>query len=427
VNVERHPFPPRIRLRIGVSGHRRPPKLPAQSEAPLRATLDKILALIVKTARVPDGDFPAAQSDATSAEFVIVSSVAEGSDRIVAEAGLAAGFALETVLPFVRAEYARDFETVESRSAFEQLLGRASAVFELDNAPDSAERPRAYQAAGFVMLANIDLLIAIWDGAEAAGTGGTAQIVGRAVADGIPVIRIDPQKPDALQISWPQAGELAPARAYAQAQHTFQPADDATVALVIRKILARPEDAKRLLPQYLAEETRRWNYCPWYSLLLWIFAGRRPPLTDFRLPSTDAETRAQWDGYFSILPSDRAQRPAIETILLPAFSAADHLAIFHSLVYRSTYVFNFLFAAAAVALALAGVFVHDADVKAGLITAELLIIITILVTWYYGNRLQWHRRWLDYRRLAECLRHMRVLAPLGIEGPVGRPGSSIDV
>jgi hypothetical protein len=160
---------------------------------------------------------------------------------------------------------------------------------------------------------------------------------------------------------------------------------------------------------------------------LWIFAGRWPRLTDFRLPSTLAETTAQWDNYFAVLPSDRAQRPAIGTTLLPAFSAADHLAAFYSLVYRSTYVFNFLFAAVAVALALAGIFVHDTDVKAGFVTAELLIIITILITWYYGNRLQWHRRWLDYRRLAECLRHIRILAPLGVEGPVDRPRGSIDV
>jgi hypothetical protein len=56
-----------------------------------------------------------------------------------------------------------------------------------------------------------------------------------------------------------------------------------------------------------------------------------------------------------------------------------------------------------------------------------MIIVTILVTWYYGNRLQWHRRWLEYRRLAECLRHMRILAPLGSEGSIDRPGRNRDI
>ncbi len=71
-------------LRIGVSGHRVPPKLPEESEAPLRALIDRILAAIVDTARGAN----------TASAFFIVSSLAEGSDRIVAAAGLAAGLGL---------------------------------------------------------------------------------------------------------------------------------------------------------------------------------------------------------------------------------------------------------------------------------------------------------------------------------------------
>ena len=199
------PVAPRIRLRIGVSGHRVPPKLPNELVLPLRAVVDSILAAMVGTTHACENDFQGIQSESArntfkselnsrlKSEFVIVSALAEGSDRIVAEAGLAAGYTLEAVLPFARAEYARDFATPESRAAFQQLLVTAAAVFELDGAAD--ERGRAYQAAGFVMLANIDLLIAIWDGEDAAGAGGTAQIVSRAITDGIPVIRLDPKAP----------------------------------------------------------------------------------------------------------------------------------------------------------------------------------------------------------------------------------------
>jgi hypothetical protein len=418
------PLRPRIRLRVGVTGHRAPPKLPAQSEAPMRAILDRILATIIETARNPDNDPAGAQATGAGAEFVVVSSLAEGSDRIVARAGQAAGYTLEAVLPFARAEYARDFATPQSRAEFEHLLGIATAVFELDGAPD--ERGRAYEAAGFVMLANIDLLIAIWDGEEAAGIGGTAQIVSRAIADGIPVVRIDPQSPSDMEISWSQAGDLPPAHAYAQQRHTFRPADEATVGLVIQDILALPDEARASLPQYLAEKERRWNFCLWYPLLLWVFLVRAPRLSDFQLPLALADTQAQWKNYFDILPKDRAQRPAIETTLLPAFSAADHLGVFYSLVYRGTYVFNFFVAALAVTLALTGIFIHDPDVKVYLVAAEFAIIVTILVTWSVGIRRQWHRRWLEYRRLAECLRHMRILAPLGAEGPISRPGLDVD-
>ena len=255
VSADLIPAAPRIRLRIGVSGHRVPPKLPNESVLPLRAVVDSILAAIVETTHACENDFDGVQSESAKnnfnsesnsrfkSEFAIVSALAEGSDRIVAEAGLAAGYTLEAVLPFARAEYARDFATPESLAAFQQLLETADAVFELDGAAD--ERGRAYQAAGFVMLANIDLLIAIWDGEDAAGAGGTAQTVSRAITDGIPVIRLDPKAPRAMEISWSQPGDLLPAHAYMQQPHTFRPADEATVGLVIQDILSVPDEQNR--------------------------------------------------------------------------------------------------------------------------------------------------------------------------------------
>jgi hypothetical protein len=214
-------------LRIGVSGHRLPPKLPEESEAPLRSHLDRILAAIAATVR----------KATTTTALVIVSSLAEGSDRIVAEAGLAAGFVLQVVLPFRRAEYALDFETQASRTEFDQLLARACDVFEFDGGAD--ERPRAYEAAGLFMLANVDVLIAIWDGEVAAGIGGTAQIVERAIADGLVVVWIEPTHPNATQISLPGSG-AAPAGAGAGLKGTFRPADVATIARAVDEILTSP-------------------------------------------------------------------------------------------------------------------------------------------------------------------------------------------
>ena len=181
-------------LRIGVSGHRVTPKLPEQSLAPLRTQIDRLFAAFASEAR----------ADAASrhaAEIVIVSSLAEGSDRIVAEAGLAAGFTLQAILPFARAEYARDFGAAASRAEFEALLARAAEVVELDGNAD--RRPRAYEAAGFAMLARADLLIAIWDGEKAAGVGGTADIVTRAIAEEKLVVWIKPSSPDFMQLSRP--------------------------------------------------------------------------------------------------------------------------------------------------------------------------------------------------------------------------------
>ena len=192
MSVATKPPPPRDRLGIGVSGHRLPPKLPQQSQAPLRTQIDNLFAALAANARLDHAADPATK-------IVVVSSLAEGSDRIVAQAGLAAGFGLQAVLPFARAEYARDFATAASRAEFEGLLASAADVIELDGAAN--ERPRAYEAAGLVMLAHCDLLIAIWDGKRAAGVGGTADIVARAIAAEKLVVWVKPAKPGAMQLS----------------------------------------------------------------------------------------------------------------------------------------------------------------------------------------------------------------------------------
>jgi hypothetical protein len=206
------------RLRIGVSGHRGPPKLPAESETPLRATIDRI--------------FAAAAAAAPAKDIAVVSSLAEGADRIAAEAGLASGFALVVVLPFGRTEYARDFAAETSRAAYAGLLERAASVIELDGR--AADRPHAYEAVGFAMLARIDLLIAIWDGDQAAGRGGTAEIVGGALAKALPVIWIDPETPRVMQLAWPRAG----AAASSEPSRAFHRIGDGELATVINKLLA---------------------------------------------------------------------------------------------------------------------------------------------------------------------------------------------
>jgi hypothetical protein len=48
---------------------------------------------------------------------------------------------------------------------------------------------------------------------------------------------------------------------------------------------------------------------------------------------------------------------------------------------------------------------------------ELLITLAIILNAIIGTRQEWHRRWLDYRQLAERLRPMRSLKLLGIAAP----------
>ena len=55
--------------------------------------------------------------------------------------------------------------------------------------------------------------------------------------------------------------------------------------------------------------------------------------------------------------------------------------------------------------------------KFGEAALEMLITLAIILNAIIATRNEWHRRWLDYRQLAERLRPMRSLKLLGIAPP----------
>src|SRR5512134_1691674 len=77
--------------------------------------------------------------------IVVMTALAEGADRLVAEEALALGMPLSVVLPMPRALYEQDFETAESRARFDELCAAAHDLFELPLAPGSNEQAIAEQ------------------------------------------------------------------------------------------------------------------------------------------------------------------------------------------------------------------------------------------------------------------------------------------
>jgi hypothetical protein len=178
-------------LCVGIIGHR-PNRLPqdAARRESLRGAIRTIL-LAARAAARPAG--PCA-----------VSSLAEGADRIFAEEALALGYALLCPMPFIQAEFEKDFlppSALEPASLahFRALLEKARAgsglaVQELDGR--RAEAPSAYADAGCAVLDQSDFLIAVWDGAEAAGQGGTAETLREGLSRHIPIFWIDARAPE---------------------------------------------------------------------------------------------------------------------------------------------------------------------------------------------------------------------------------------
>jgi hypothetical protein len=152
---------------IGVTGHRFLTEFDR-----LEAGIDRALACI-------DQRYP-------GQPWAVLSSLAEGADCLVTARILAQRPAARLIvpLPLPAEEYARYFSTPEARVEFRRWLARADEVIQVPALPSLES---AYWAAGEYVLEHAGVLIALWDGREAQGRGGTGEVVAAARLRGLPL------------------------------------------------------------------------------------------------------------------------------------------------------------------------------------------------------------------------------------------------
>lgn len=109
------------------------------------------------------------------ASFELLSPLAEGADRLAAEAALHCGIRLAVPLPMAQAEYERDFTTAESLEEFRRLLAAAASVFEV-NSSAADDRAGKYAAVGDYIARRSNVLLLLWDGQDNLKLGGTAWV-----------------------------------------------------------------------------------------------------------------------------------------------------------------------------------------------------------------------------------------------------------
>jgi hypothetical protein len=132
----------------------------------------------------------------TAGPIEMVTSLAEGADRLAAEEGLRLGYGLTCPLPFDRVLYEADFTDEASVIEFRALLRQARSIEELPGSRETIETDqRAYAAAGYRVVELSDIILTVWNGKRARGSGGTGHIVSAARSRGIPVIWV-PTRPD---------------------------------------------------------------------------------------------------------------------------------------------------------------------------------------------------------------------------------------
>ena len=188
-------------VRIGVTGHRK-----LNYDMVVR---EKIRGVLAEIDRLMEKKLP--RSPRT---FIAVSPLAEGADTLVAEEVLAwrsGGHAvmpsLEVILPMPVDQYLSDFETQAAIDAFKRLLARARAVKVVK---DTGSRKGNFEEVGRAVVHNCDVLIAIWDGRNSAGRGGTADIVDYARKMGHAIVWIHSDTGAVQKDNWDEAALIRP-------------------------------------------------------------------------------------------------------------------------------------------------------------------------------------------------------------------------
>jgi hypothetical protein len=395
-----HPPKPPLALAVGVVGHR-PDRLPQAAVENVAAEVAKFLAALARETRAA-GERHADIFAPGPPRLSLLSALAEGADRIAAEAALANGFMLDVPLPFAAATYEADFATPESRDRFHDLLGRARSVLALPGAREA--EARAYEAVGLTVLSQADILLAIWDGGPSAGRGGTTDILTFAARAGIPIVHIDAKAAASPRVLWSGLSEV-PSPADAIADVPAARLDEALPQLVkelVRPPLAAAEQAA--LRRYLQERAHGHNFRIELPLLMTALRVQPVRKTDM-FPPTPDRLAVEYAAFAA--EAEGGDMSA----LAQAYGWADAIGVQFAQTFRGAFVLNFLFAAFAVVLAVTSILGHE---KFPFIFPEIALILAVVINTAVGRHQRWHQRWLEAREVAERLRVALPLWALGV-------------
>ncbi len=397
-------------LSVGVTGHRAD-SLPKGSVERLKAQIRDVLLLIAEAGQA----LLLKEQDCFARlplRLRFVSPIADGADQIAAELALELGWELQVVLPFGRAEYRASLANHGARERFDALMERASCVLEL---PGHSERQLdAYVMTGRATVAHCDLLIAVWDGLPPRGRGGTGEVVQLAITRGTAVIHLPLEEAAPARVVW---SAFDPAvLTLADEPGAERPLDRVAMDAMLQGLLMPPPNAEEqdFLRRFARERLRPVRTRIEYPLLLAAAGVNRFGAKDFTNKHCEAQIRDEWRRYREGC-ADPLQISAPIDLLEQAYSWADRLATHFAQTYRSGHIFNFVLGGFAVCLGLSAFMAPH--LKFEFAAFELVITLAIILNASIGSRNEWHRRWLDYRQLAERLRPMRSLKLLGIAAP----------
>jgi len=416
-----HPPKPRFALRVGITGQW-PNELTELRIRTIKAQLTRIFSAIEEAAKEILRTNAAVYAN-DPPQFRLVSDFAEGVNRLDTLA-CANGWLIEGILPSPKEEYVRGLAnsaTVDKDDARTEILEFLKSAANVTEMPSQKPRTkdRGYVTAASYLLRQIDLLVALWDGTQVK-PGETGAIAKKAHEGGIPVIWLSTiiDRPPRLITDFDEKGGAIAS----EADCTEGPLISALKPIFDGPstdpghFSRAPQDA---LIEFYRENWRSRCYFTVYDFLTRVASLRRPRAV-IRVRAF-VEQCSDWNTFFHSAPSANNLADRIRQVLLPRFVWADNLAVYFSHHYRSAYVVAYLLSAVAVFTSLCGA--TFAEQKVIFVSLEFIVIGSIIALILLGRHWCWHERWLDYRALAESLRHGRFLAFLSEFGRI-HDGSS---
>ncbi len=298
----------------------------------------------------------------------VISALAEGADRLVAEIALAEGYELIVPLPMAAEEYARDFP--DTAQQFRDLLARIPAA-NIFVVPDAAVvsptathaelRDAQYREVGVFIAMQCHLLLALWDGVRNNSVAGTAEVV-RFKLEG-----------------------------HMHSDHRALDVDDCGPVYCVHAPRTGSGGSADVPPEWLFPRESSAQLLRTVSSRIDRFNSDS---LEFPVPAALAPDAA------GLLP-ELQERPAGDRLLAQTFACADRLARRYQ---RVTHTVLRLIVGLAVALALTFEVYAEIMPRRALPVIYLLIFSAIVALYLWQKRADAQGRYLDYRALAEALR-----------------------
>ena len=366
----------------------------------------------------------------------LICPLSDGAEQLVADEALRLGYILHVPLPCPAPVFASCFDTSTSTASadplaeFDRLLAAATVVQVVDGGRTAAPDDACTAAAARTVLRHADVLLAISgdDGPAGVSTNITHDLRAQAGEWQVPTIVIDPRIPDRWHVDSHSArtavtdvhdlvrGVLAPPFEDPTSDKDLDADGDPTTSGAPDRTgaIARP------LRQYLVTRLPP-RLGGLYAIVVALLAGEWRSVRWVRTGDISlTRARADWRGLWTRPTAVDAdiERPVTRALEEP-YIWAEALGHRYGTLHRDASTTPYLLGPLAVLSALLAhylpvpVGVEQSHWAYGWAAGEAVLLIVLLYLFRKSAGRHYHDRWLDYRSLAEQLRQLAFLWPLG--------------